>query len=117
MDDKKQVQIGPREVILVRPAWQECYAIAYLRNGGNPFLLGGAALGLCWQQPRPPKTRLHHHRGDILAYGRAVWTELREAGWPMPDLIRASTTALELCDQGLVSEEEVAAEAATFREE
>lgn len=110
-----QVAIGPRQVTLARPSFERCWAVVYAQHRNLYYALG-AALGLSWQAPKPPKVTLSGCGHDVLAYGEAVWGELRETGWPHSDLVRAANVAFRLVTSGVVSESEVAEHATTFRE-
>ncbi len=114
MDDTITVEIGPRSVTLALPAVEDCWAIADAWNDNRRFAMG-AALGLCWQTPRPPKLRLADFRYNVLEYGRAVWADRREDGWPHVELMAAAAQALTLALESVVSNKEVADEAERFR--
>jgi hypothetical protein len=75
----------------------------------NPNRAFAAALALCWDGPKKPRTKLQAHRFDALSFGGAVLDELVSRGVPLPEVIGAGLVAWKLCGDGLITGEEVEA--------
>lgn len=63
------------------------------RNGHRVW---AALVGLCWAGPRPPKAEYARMRFDVLAYGGAVWDDLRERGVDAGEIIDAGVRCWRL---------------------
>lgn len=98
--------VGGVEVALAAPASMAARYDVLLAAEKNRQRAMAAALGLCWQRGEGrPKARYGY---DVMAYGGAVIDELAARGVKLRDVLHAGAVALELCADGLFSEEEVA---------
>jgi hypothetical protein len=102
------VTVQGAEVRLTPPGSDCLIADVLAAAGTSHNRAAAAALGACWRSAKRPRTKMPANY-SMLAYGGAVWDELRERGVAAGEILVAGASAYSmLAEVALPSEAEVA---------
>lgn len=88
----KTISLGPLGDCAVKPPqhFASCYDVTLQWNDANDAQkarLSGAAIGLCWDDPKKARLpRYDHSTADALAYGGVILHALSDLGVPVSDI-------------------------------